>query len=58
MKEVCDLIFLSPDIAVKTFSPANSEVLDGETTFDVEFAMALTNPQNITLLQTGNVANG
>ena len=62
--EVRDLIFTSTNIAVTYFSSAiiqttkKSLDLNGESSIDLEYGMSLTNPQPITLLQVGDLAEG
>ena len=62
--EVCDLIFSSINIAVINFSSAviqtinQSFDLNGESSLDLEYGMALTNPQPVTLLQVGDLIEG
>ena len=62
--EVRDFIFSRTNIAVTDFSSAviqttnRSVDLNLESSLDLEYGMALTNPQPVTLLQVGDLVEG
>jgi tripeptidyl-peptidase-1 len=62
--EVRDLIFLSTNIAVTDFSSAVVQTTsqtfgnNSESSLDLQYGMALTNPQPVTLLQVGDLVEG
>ena len=59
--EARDLIFSTTNIAVTIFSPAVIQTFNqsldfiGESSLDLEYGMALTYPQPVTLLQVGDL---
>ena len=62
--EVRDLIFSTTNIAVTISSPAVIQTFNQcfdfivESSLDLEYGMALTYPQPVTLLQVGDVIEG
>ena len=58
------LIFSSTNIAVTNFSSAVIQTTNQgpgynlESSLDLEYGMALTNPQSVTLLQVGDLVEG
>jgi hypothetical protein len=62
--EVRDFIFSSTNTAVTKFSSAviqktnQTFYLLGQSSLDLEYGMSLTNPQPVTLLQVGDMAEG
>ena len=62
--EVRDLIFSSTNIALTTFSSATiqatnqSLTLNLESSLDFQYGMALTYPQQVMLLQVGDLVEG
>ena len=61
---VRDVIFSSTSIAVTNLSSAviqttnQSSEFNSESSLDLEYGMALTNPQPVTLLQVGDLVQG
>ena len=61
---VRDVIFSSTSIAVTNLSSAviqtanQSSEFNSESSLDLEYGMALTNPQPVTLLQVGDLVEG
>jgi hypothetical protein len=62
--EVRDLMFSNTNIAVTDFSLAVIQTFNqssdfiGESSLDLEYGMALTYPQPVTLLQVGDLVEG